>query len=76
MVLADGTFTAEVTLPEDMANGVHHLVASGVDVNGDPRTLVVEVTVSGGTAVLAYTGFAPLPFVGAGVLALAAGAAC
>jgi len=73
VVLADGTFTAEVTLPKDMANGVHHLVASGVDVNGNARTLVVEVTVSGGTAVLAYTGFSPMPFVGAGALALLAG---
>ena len=62
-----------MTLPKDLANGVHHLVASGVDVNGNVRNLVVEITVSGGTAVLAYTGFSPLPFIGAGVLALGAG---
>jgi hypothetical protein len=73
VVLADGTFTAEVTLPKDMANGTHHLVASGVDVNGNARNMVVEVTVSGGTAVLAFTGFSALPYVGAGVLALLAG---
>jgi hypothetical protein len=72
-VLADGTFSATVTLPKDLANGTHHLVASGVDVNGNPRTLVVEVTVSGGTAVLAYTGFSALPYAGAGALALLAG---
>ncbi|MCZ2822684.1 fibronectin type III domain-containing protein [Modestobacter sp. VKM Ac-2977] len=72
-VLADGTFSATVTLPKELANGTHHLVASGVDANGNPRNLVVEVTVSGGTAVLAYTGFSPLPFVGAGALALVAG---
>ncbi|QXG74586.1 fibronectin type III domain-containing protein [Modestobacter sp. L9-4] len=72
-VLADGTFSATVTLPKDLANGTHHLVASGVDVNGDPRTLIVEVTVSGGTAVLAFTGFSALPYAGAGALALLAG---
>jgi hypothetical protein len=72
-VLADGTFSATVTLPKDLANGVHHLVATGVDVNGNVRNLVVEVTVSGGAAVLALTGFSPLPFVGAGVLALGVG---
>jgi hypothetical protein len=72
-VLADGTFSATVTLPKDLANGTHHLVASGVDVNGNPRTLIVEVTVSGGTAVLAYTGFSALPYAGAGALALLAG---
>jgi hypothetical protein len=78
VVLADGTFSATVTLPKDMPNGTHHLVASGVDVNGNPRNLVVEVTVSGGVAAttgggLAYTGSTPLPFVVGGVLALAAG---
>ncbi|MCZ2825655.1 MULTISPECIES: Ig-like domain-containing protein [unclassified Modestobacter] len=72
-VLADGTFTATVTVPKDLTDGVHHLVASGVDANGNVRNLVVEVTVSGGTAVLAFTGFSPLPFIGAGVLALGAG---
>ena len=77
VVLADGTFSATVTLPKELANGVHHLVATGVDVNGAVRNLVVEVTVSGGTAVvsggLAYTGFSPAPFLGAGALALLAG---
>jgi hypothetical protein len=72
-VAADGTFSAIVTLPKDLANGTHHLVASGVDVNGNPRNLVVEVTVSGGTAVLAFTGFSALPYAGAGALALLAG---
>ena len=72
-VLADGTFTATVTLPQSLENGVHHLVATGVDVSGNVSTLVVEVTVSGGTAVLAFTGFAALPYAGAGALALLAG---
>jgi hypothetical protein len=79
-VLADGNgnFTATVTVPAGLANGTHHLVAAGVDENGNPRYLVVEVTVSGGVATvtssgLAYTGFTALPFVGAGVLALGVG---
>jgi hypothetical protein len=74
VVGADGTFSATVTVPKDLANGTHHLVASGVDANGNPRYLVVEITVSGGTASgLAYTGFSALPYAGAGVLALLAG---
>jgi hypothetical protein len=73
VVLADGSFSATVALPKSLTNGTHHLVAAGVDVNGNPRNLVVEVTVSGGTAVLASTGFSALPYAGAGVLALLAG---
>lgn len=75
----NGNFSAEVTLPKELANGKHHLVAAGVDANGNPRYLVTEVTVTGGVAAagntggLAYTGSTPLPFVGAGVLALAVG---
>jgi hypothetical protein len=73
VVLADGTFSATVTVPANLTDGVHHLVATGVDVNGNARNLVVEVTVSGGTAVLAVTGFSALPYAGAGALALLAG---
>jgi hypothetical protein len=73
VVGTDGTFSYTVTLPKELENGVHHLVASGVDVNGNPRNMVVEITVSGGTAVLAFTGFSALPYVGAGALALLAG---
>ena len=50
-----------MTLPKALANGVHHLVASGVDVDGNARNLVVEVTVCGGAAVLANTGFSAAP---------------
>lgn len=73
VVASDGTFTATVTLPATLTDGVHHLVATGVDVNGDVRNLTFEVTVSGGAAVLANTGFSALPAVGAGGLALLAG---
>ena len=81
---ANGTFSVTVTLPEDLADGTHHLVTSGVDPSGNPRYLVVEVTVTGGAAVarlastadgdLAYTGFSALPYAGAGAVALLAGA--
>ncbi|GAB3352410.1 fibronectin type III domain-containing protein [Modestobacter lapidis] len=86
---ANGDFTAIVTVPEGLADGTHNLVAAGVDEDGNPRYLVVEVTVTGGVAAvaavvsdstslattggLAYTGFTALPFVGAGVLALGVG---
>ncbi|WP_269185674.1 fibronectin type III domain-containing protein [Modestobacter sp. VKM Ac-2983] len=79
VVLFDGTFSFTATLPKDLVNGTHHLVAAGVDANGNARNMVIEITVSGGVATvtdsggLAYTGFSPLPFIGAGVLALGAG---
>jgi hypothetical protein len=73
VVLADGTFSATVTLPKSLTDGVHNLVATGVDADGNVRNLVVEVTVSGGTAVLANTGFSALPYAGAGALALLVG---
>ncbi|WP_448614682.1 fibronectin type III domain-containing protein [Modestobacter sp. URMC 112] len=47
---ADGAFTATVTVPTGLADGTHHLVAAGVDEDGNPRNLVLEVTVSGGVA--------------------------
>ena len=51
-VVADGTgaFTATVTVPSGLTDGTHHLVAAGVDGDGAPRYLVVEVTVTGGVA--------------------------
>lgn len=73
VVLADGSFSATVTIPTTLTNGVHHLVATGVDPAGNVRNLVVEVTVSGGTAVLASTGFSTLPYLGTGAVALLAG---
>jgi hypothetical protein len=75
IVGADGRFTVTVTLPASLTNGTHHLVATGVDANGNVRYLVVEVTVSGGVVTgLAYTGFSALPYAGAGALALLIGA--
>jgi hypothetical protein len=83
VVAADGTFSSAVTLPASLPNGVHHLVAAGLDASGNPYYLVTEVTITGGTAAstsgstsgsLAYTGFSALPYVGGGALALVAGA--
>lgn len=73
VVSADGSFSATVTLPEDLASGDHHLVATGVDPDGNVRNLVVEISVTGGAAALADTGFSAAPVLGAGALALLAG---
>jgi hypothetical protein len=70
---ANGAFSATVTLPASMANGKHHLVSVGVDAAGNPRYLVSEIIVSGGTG-LAYTGFSPAPYLGGGAALLLAGA--
>jgi hypothetical protein len=75
-VVADenGAFSVEVVVPAGLENGVHHLVASGVDAAGNVRNLVIEVTVSGGVPALAYTGFTPAPYIAGGLVALLAGA--
>jgi hypothetical protein len=74
VVDGSGAFSIQVTIPAGLANGTHHLVASGVDANGNVRNLVTEVTLSGGTPSLAYTGFSPMPYIGGGLVALLAGA--
>jgi len=70
---AAGRFSATVTVPTALASGTHHLVAAGVDADGNPRYLVTEILVSGGTG-LAYTGFSPAPYLGGGLVLLLAGA--
>jgi hypothetical protein len=78
----DGAFTIEVTLPEGLAAGTHHLVATGVDADGNVHNLVIEVAVSASgaatvTAVhdqgLAYTGASIALPLGGGLLALLTG---
>ncbi|SDF68600.1 fibronectin type III domain-containing protein [Klenkia brasiliensis] len=70
----NGSFSVEVTVPANLANGTHHLVATGVDPSGNVRNLVIAVTVSGGQAVLATTGFDAVPVAVGGGLVLLAGA--
>ena len=70
----NGAFSVEVTIPANLANGTHHLVATGVDINGNVRNLVITVTVSGGVATLATTGFDAVPVALGGGLFLLAGA--
>ena len=86
---ADGSFRQAVTVPASLAAGEHTLVASGVDLAGDPRSLTMPVQVAGapvppvGTPVaapvadLAYTGTStevvPTALVGVAVLVLGAG---
>jgi hypothetical protein len=68
-----GSFTVEVTVPAGLPAGQHTLVAAGVDPNGVMRYLTLPVTVTEGTAVLAYTGAdIALPAFG-GLAALAVG---
>jgi len=64
-----GSITVEVTVPAGLPNGHHTLVAAGVDPGGHLRYLTLGVTVTAGSAELAYTGAS---IVGPGVAGLAA----
>ena len=70
----NGAFSVEVTIPANLANGTHHLVATGIAPDGTTRNLVITVTVSGGVATLATTGFDAVPVALGGGLFLLAGA--
>ncbi|MBN1091196.1 fibronectin type III domain-containing protein [Blastococcus sp. TML/M2B] len=71
---ATGAFTFTGALPAGLAAGSHTLVAAGYDGDGNARYLTMPITVSGAAAAsLASTGFAALPYLGAGALALLAG---
>jgi hypothetical protein len=70
---ANGNFSVEVTVPANLANGTHYLVATGVDAQGNTRNLVITVTVSGGVATLATTGFDAVPVAVGGALVLLVG---
>jgi titin len=76
---ANGGFTVEVTIPANLVNGEHSLVASGVDINGNPYVMRADFTLSGGVAAtggsggLAYTGASvAVPLIG-GLAALGLG---
>ena len=70
----DGSFSVEVTIPANLADGTHHLVATGIAADGTTRNLVITVTVSGGVATLATTGFDAVPVAVGGGLVLLVGA--
>lgn len=70
---ATGSFSTYVTVPSDLAPGGHHLVAAGLDPSGAMRYLRSDVTVAVPANQLAWTGFETMPYVVAGVLAVAAG---
>lgn len=81
-VSSTGTATGTFRVPADAEVGAHRVEMVGVDPSGAPRTLSVEVTVTGATAApaderpasgLAFTGATTLGLVGAGVAALVIG---
>lgn len=75
MTDASGSFTVEVTVPAGLADGHHTLVAAGADPSGQMRYLTLPITVTGGSAELAYTGASVLTpaLAGLGALVLGAG---
>jgi titin len=70
---ASGSFDVTVTVPAGLASGRHTLVAAGVDPAGQTRYLNLPITVTAGTAELAYTGASIVGPGVAGLLALVVG---
>lgn len=70
-----GRVDVEVQLPADLAPGSHTLVALGLGPDGQGMALTAPITVAvaNPTAQLAYTGFAVLAYLGAGVLLVVVG---
>jgi hypothetical protein len=73
MTDSSGSFTVEVTVPAGLPDGHHTLVAAGVDPAGHTRYLTLGVTVTAGSAELAYTGASVLTPALAGLGALVLG---
>jgi titin len=75
MTDGSGSFTVEVTVPAGLPDGQHHLVAAGADPSGHMRYLTLPITVTGGSAELAYTGASVLTpaLLGLGALVLGGG---
>jgi hypothetical protein len=69
MTDGSGSFTVSVTVPAGLPDGHHTLVAAGVDPSGQTRYLNLGVTVTAGSAELAYTGAS---IVGPGIAGLVA----
>lgn len=70
---ASGSFDVTVTVPAGLASGNHTLVAAGVDPSGHTRYMNLPITVTAGTAELAYTGASVIGPGIAGLLALVVG---
>jgi len=70
---ASGAFDVTVTVPAGLASGNHTLVAAGVDRSGQTRYMNLPITVTAGTAELAYTGASVIGPGIAGLLALVVG---
>lgn len=68
-----GSFTVEVTVPAGLPDGHHTLVAAGADPSGHMRYLNLSITVTAGSAELAYTGASVLTPALAGLGALVLG---
>ena len=55
---ADGSFSETVTIPSDATPGDHIILVRGTDADGDPVSIEIPITVSGGAAAegVAFTG--------------------
>jgi titin len=75
MTDGSGSFTVQVTVPAGLPDGRHTLVASGADSSGHLRYLTLPITVTAGSAELAYTGASVLTpaLLGLGALVLGGG---
>jgi titin len=73
MTDSSGSFTVQVTVPAGLPDGQHTLVAAGADPSGNVRYLTLPVTVTAGSAELAYTGASVLTPALAGLGALVLG---
>jgi LPXTG-motif cell wall-anchored protein len=73
MTDSSGSFTVQVTVPAGLPDGHHTLVAAGADPSGNMRYLTLPVTVTAGSAELAYTGASVLTPALAGLGALVLG---
>lgn len=77
-----GTVTASVRIPETTPAGDHHIVLTGTDAAGNPRSVSQAVTVVAGAAgevtgstpdSLSFTGATALPVAGVGLLVTGVG---
>jgi hypothetical protein len=70
-----GVVEATVTIPANTSPGEHRLVASGVGLDGQPRTVTIFITVSGSGGGLPVTGGSPLFVLAMGAAVVGVGVA-